>query len=503
MVGGTGARVPLTDLTVVPEKGRFSYSAYNSTDDLGVCYNFGLLSEIGAGGYNTSILSELALPADVVSITGGNSVDLDNAFLAIGGDKTIEIADSLTYAGPMKSLTVPNGATVALTALSGQRPVFRWAGAAPQSWTITGEAADTGKSTELILEGILLQGADLVLKGAFDKVTLRMMTLDPGNVYTPPPPPQLSPIPQPLYDAAIDGMPLRPSTLIIEGNVGELILERSITGSIRSRNGGAIIEMTATDSIIQSIATHVVDPIGPIVHPILFDPANLGASLKNGTNALALAATSGSASLQEKLKKFNVHSAPTAKLVAEMTAAIAQFTQAQAERVWPLALADLALGFSEGTVTLSRCTVLGPTCTHRLNASECILDNVATVEDTQAGCVRFTAYAAGSTLHEPFRSVEIAPGATIFESRRFGQPEYVKLRSDADARILSADSGGSGCCCAPMGVTNPGTILAGAENGSEMGVYCREVIPLKRRGLALKFEEYAPIGQLPVWIDVN
>jgi hypothetical protein len=36
-----------------------------------------------------------------------------------------------------------------------------------------------------------------------------------------------------------------------------------------------------------------------------------------------------------------------------------------------------------------------------------------------------------------------------------------------------------------------------------MGVYCLAQVPLKRRGLALKFEEYAPIGQLPVWIDAD
>ena len=47
------------------------------------------------------------------------------------------------------------------------------------------------------------------------------------------------------------------------------------------------------------------------------------------------------------------------------------------------------------------------------------------------------------------------------------------------------------------------TILEGAQNGSEMGVYCLAQVPLKRRGLAIKFEEYAPIGQLPVWIDVR
>jgi hypothetical protein len=186
-----------------------------------------------------------------------------------------------------------------------------------------------------------------------------------------------------------------------------------------------------------------------------------------------------------------------------MTAAIQHLTPAHAEAAWPLALADLALGFSEGTVKLSRCTVLGPTYTHRLDASESILDDLAVVEDAQDGCVRFTAYAKGSNLHQPYRSVEVAPGAPLFESRSFGQPAYAQLRSDADSAILAPGSGGSGCCCSLPDAAGGSTILAGAQNGSEMGVYCREGIALKRRGLALKYEEYSPIGQLPVWIDVN
>jgi hypothetical protein len=188
-----------------------------------------------------------------------------------------------------------------------------------------------------------------------------------------------------------------------------------------------------------------------------------------------------------------------------MTAAIAQFTPAEAEAAWPLALADLALGLSEGTVSLSRCTVLGPTYTHRLAASESILDDLATVEDPQTGCVRFTAYTANSNLHQPYRSVQIPARAPLFESHSFGQPDYAKLRSDADAWILAPGNGGSGCSCGCAGAdgAHAATILAGAQNRSEMGVYCLEAIPLKRRGLALKFEEYAPIGQLPVWIDVD
>jgi hypothetical protein len=129
-----------------------------------------------------------------------------------------------------------------------------------------------------------------------------------------------------------------------------------------------------------------------------------------------------------------------------------------------------------------------------------MLDDVAIVENTQAGCVRFTAFGSGSTLHQPFRCVQIAPGAPLFATRSFPQPEYVRLRADADTFILGPGAAMNSCSSA-----NPyeETILEGAANGSEMGVYCLAQVPLKRRGLALKFEEYAPIGQLPVWIDAD
>jgi hypothetical protein len=306
-----------------------------------------------------------------------------------------------------------------------------------------------------------------------------------------------------MYGTAIDGMPLAPVTLYIEGSITNLILERTIAGPIRTRYGGAIETLTASDCILQSIPTHVVSKTGKLINPTLFDSASLAASLKYHTNSLAKKAVTGDPALVSDLNHYTQGKIPSNALLAAMKAAIEQFTPAEAEKVWPLALADLALGFSEGTVSLSRCTVLGPTYTHRLSASESVLDGLATVEDPQSGCVRFTAYAKGSNLHQPYRSVEITPGAPIFESRSFGQPEYARLRSDADAQILAPGQGGSGCGDPNAPPANPGTILEGAQNGSEMGVYCLEGIPLKRRGLALKFEEYSPIGQLPVWIDVD
>ena len=47
-------------------------------------------------------------------------------------------------------------------------------------------------------------------------------TLDPGT----------SDAPAALFATAIDGTPLRPVTLWIEGTIGELIIERCITGAL-------------------------------------------------------------------------------------------------------------------------------------------------------------------------------------------------------------------------------------------------------------------------------
>jgi len=36
-----------------------------------------------------------------------------------------------------------------------------------------------------------------------------------------------------------------------------------------------------------------------------------------------------------------------------------------------------------------------------------------------------------------------------------------------------------------------------------MGAFKSENVPLRKRGLAAKFEEYAPLGLYPVWIDAD
>jgi hypothetical protein len=151
--------------------------------------------------------------------------------------------------------------------------------------------------------------------------------------------------------------------------------------------------------------------------------------------------------------------------------------------------AEPALLLVDGEADLSRCTVLGPAQVHRIEASECVLDDVVRVDDAQHGCVRFSAYATGSVLPRPYESVEIAPGAPLFTSRRFGQPGYAQLLQSVDAQIVTGRPGA--------------TISEGAEDGSEMGAFAREKNPIKLRSLGIKYEEFMPLGLVPVFVAVT
>ena len=148
-----------------------------------------------------------------------------------------------------------------------------------------------------------------------------------------------------------------------------------------------------------------------------------------------------------------------------------------------------ALSNQLGTISLARCTIIGANTVHQLDASDCILDGVTIVEDLQHGCVRFSALGQGSQVHQPYRCVTIPNLAPIFYSRHFGDPNYARLSRLADSQIVNAETGD--------------TILGGADDGAEMGAWQSEGVTLKRQGLVLKFEEFAPLGVFPVWIDAD
>jgi hypothetical protein len=405
MAGGQASPLTRDNVLIQPERGLFSFVNAPPNGTVVTTYHFGFMSMIGAGGFPQDVLESINQPATTATVSGGASTGangLDEALAGIAGAATIEIGDSLTYAGPTANLTLP-AAQVVLCAQDKTRPMIRWTGGSGTTWTITG----AGAGCSLVLQGVWLQGADIVLAGSFDSVSLRLVTLDPGTLA------QTTGGGTPPLGTTIEGMTLAPVHLFVEAAVTALTLERCITGPIVTRNGGLIEQLTATDSIIQAIAP-----------------------------------------------------------------------------------GDLALQTAGHDVSLARTTVLGQIAVHRLDASECILDDVATVVDTQHGCVRFSAYAKSSSLHPqisnlhaPYRSVVVPAVGPQFVTRRFGEPSYARLTRLADDAIVAPQTGD--------------TILGGAQNGSEMGAFSGEGITLKKRGLAIKFEEYAPLGIYPVWIDAD
>jgi hypothetical protein len=150
---------------------------------------------------------------------------------------------------------------------------------------------------------------------------------------------------------------------------------------------------------------------------------------------------------------------------------------------------ELALRQPSGDTDLDRCTLMGAGQVHRLTASESILDDTVEVEDTQHGCIRFSAWATGSVLPRKYESVEVSPRAPLFSSRIFGRPSYGQLLAGVDRSIVSGAVGA--------------TVSEGATDGSEMGAFARERAPIKSRSLDIKFEEFMPLGLTPVLIPVT
>ncbi len=138
-----------------------------------------------------------------------------------------------------------------------------------------------------------------------------------------------------------------------------------------------------------------------------------------------------------------------------------------------------AISIDTGRLHVVRSTVLGPSRVHRLEAADSIFAGQVSVADHSDGCMRFSAYPRGSFVPKPYECAHVHD-ATLFASRSFGHATYAQLVPTADPRIA-----------------------AGAEDGSEMGAFSREKVPLKRRTLLAKYREHAPIELEPIFIEVT
>lgn len=207
---------------VDPTRGRLRWVGSGAAPTPRVGYYYGFSGSIGAGGYDRS--DSIDTTADI-TLSGGGSIPVSNPSAGV-----TEIADSRTY--------TPVGACNDLTdfefrSANRQRPYLVLAG----DWVF-----DTGANLEstLVIDGLWVGARGthrtIDLRGDYETVTLRHMTLDPGGV-----------------DA--HGTTLPYVSLTITGSVDRLVIENSIVGPIRLATTGTVEEIAISDSIVD--ASHI------------------------------------------------------------------------------------------------------------------------------------------------------------------------------------------------------------------------------------------------------
>lgn len=213
-------------LVIDPELGRMLFiGAAPVAANLRVDYHYGFSADIGAGAYDRSAFLETPTVPVLLNSAAIPAAAIDAGTLLVKG--VTQLDDSSTY-GPVANKTGIQNALI--QARNFTRPYVRLA----SNWIV-----DTGANKEafLTLEGLWLGGSgsfSLILRGDYERVTIRHCTLDPGGV-----------------DA--QNNPIRPVTLVVEGAVEHLVIDSSITGPIRLQAPGVVEKLTVQDSIVQSI----------------------------------------------------------------------------------------------------------------------------------------------------------------------------------------------------------------------------------------------------------
>ena len=560
---GGGIPDPVADagLTVWPELGRFQLPAPEpapppaAQPQLLVSYRYGGAGPVGAGTFDRELLGRRpAATGAVVPVAGGSGLDTALAGLtpAAGppAPATVALADSRSY--PLTAGTTVPVASTLIQAAALQRPVVRL------DPGVTLVFGGTGESAELTLDGLLISGGDIVLRGRFGSVTLTSCTLDPGTAAAPPSAGTTAGAPgttaAPLFATGADGRALAPVRLWIEADpaapagsvtgIGQLTVSNCILGPVRTRAGGILQALSVTGSIIQGLPQSA----GPeLAAPDVFDPyllarllvarsdpvsgylwGELSAATQAAVTTLAAATPGGQAAAPDSLitdlnqvvagvsiydpVRFAEVSLPpdAAALAREVEAAgtaaaaadVARLNRMLLAAAYPVPLGTAALALADTAVDLSQVTVLGRLSVHQLTAADSILAGFASAQDAQQGSIRFCAWSAGSVIPPRYGSVQVAESAPLFTSSDFGDPGYGQLLDTAD-RLIVPEEAASAAAGTTVTSTSGSSITAGAENDSELGAFCSLLNPVRERGLLLKYQEYLPVGLTPVLVHVT
>lgn len=163
-------------------------------------------------------------------------------------------------------------------------------------------------------------------------------------------------------------------------------------------------------------------------------------------------------------------------------------------------------------VHLERCTLRGGVFARQIDmATEVIFDGPAIADRVQTGCVRFSYVAPGSQTPRRYRCqpglaeraeigrIETANGAPLTPAERDAVRARVRLRVRPE---YTSETYGDPAWL-QLSLNGPSEIATGAEDGSEMGVWCHLKQPQREANLRQRLEEYLPFGLDPGVIYVT
>ena len=174
--GGTAwsnvSRLAPSEVAIDPQLGRLAFGTAQASPPL-VSFMTTAPSDIGGSELSDTPASPSGQP--VVSVlragTGGALTSVAAGLAAADGAGTVEVGDSRTYPGDL-SVTVPAGSQLRLTSSQGALPVIA---------LDTGLAVSIGEGGVLTLNGLIIAGGTLVVRGRPDRVEITDCTFVPGQ----------------------------------------------------------------------------------------------------------------------------------------------------------------------------------------------------------------------------------------------------------------------------------------------------------------------------------
>ncbi|QPJ62396.1 MAG: hypothetical protein G3M70_11155 [Candidatus Nitronauta litoralis] len=154
-------------------------------------------------------------------------------------------------------------------------------------------------------------------------------------------------------------------------------------------------------------------------------------------------------------------------------------------------------------VNLERVTARGNVHVRQINlATELIVDGLIRAERIQTGCVRFSYIQPGSKTPRRYRcQPDLAEKIAIAEEEKNTggaldpleeKDVRARVRSRVKPEFTAEDYGLPAYLQLSLG--GPPEIATGAEDGSEMGVYCHLKQPQRESNLKIRLGEYLPFG---------